>query len=85
MRANQLRPYLSSAAYMLMHALRRLGLKGTDMPRAQCQTIRLKPLKMGARIRLTVRHVWIAMSEAYPWAGIFASALRNLQSIPLRC
>ena len=85
MRANQLRLYLSSAAYMLMHALRRLGLKGTDMARAQCQTIRLKLLKIGARIRLTVRHVWIAMSEAYPWDGIFATALRNLQSIPLRC
>ena len=85
MRANQLRLYLSSAAYMLLHALRRLGLKGTDMARAQCHTIRLKLLTIGARIRLTVRHVWIAMSEAYPWAGIFATALRNLQSIPLRC
>ncbi len=82
MRANQLRLYLSSAAYMLMHALRRLGLKGTDMARAQCHTIRLELLKIGARIRLTVRHVWIAMSEGYPWAGTFATALRNLQSVP---
>ena len=65
MRANQLRLYLSSAAYMLMHALRRLGLKQTPLARAQCQTIRLKLLKIGAQVRLTVRHVWISMSEAY--------------------
>ncbi len=64
MRANQLRLYLSSAAYMLMHALRRLGLKDTAMAHAQCGTIRLKLLKIGARIRLTVRNVWISMSEA---------------------
>ena len=56
MRANQLRLYLSSAAYMLMHALRRLGLKQTPLARAQCQTIRLKLLKIGAQVRLTVRH-----------------------------
>ena len=85
MRANQLRLYLPSAAYMLMHALRRLGLKDTPLARAQCQTIRLKLLKIGARIRLTVRNVWISMSEAYPYAEVFATILRNLQSIPLRC
>ena len=85
MRANQLRLYLSSAAYMLMHALRRLGLKDTDLARAQCQTIRLKLLKIGARIRLTVRNIWISMSEAYPYAEIFALILRNLQALPLRC
>ena len=85
MRANQLRLYLSSAAYMLMHALRRLGLKNTDLVRAQCQTIRLKLLKIGAQIRLTVRNVWISMSEAYPYSELFALVLRNLQAIPLRC
>ena len=85
MRANQLRLYLSSAAYMLMHALRRLGLKQTPLARAQCQTIRLKLLKIGAQVRLTVRHVWISMSEAYPYSEIFASVVRNLQAIPLRC
>ena len=53
MRANRLRLYLSSAAYMLMHALRRLGLKQTPWARAQCQTIRLKLLKIGAQVRLT--------------------------------
>ena len=85
MRANQLRLYLSSAAYMLMHALRRLGLTNTPLARAQCQTIRLKLLRIGAQIRITVRNVWISMSEAYPYAETFALILRNLQAIPLRC
>ena len=85
MRANQLRLYLSSAAYMIMHALRRLGLKDTAMAHAQCGTIRLKLLKIGARIRLTVRNVWISMSEASPYAETFELILRNLQAIPLRC
>lgn len=85
MRANQLRLYLSSAAYMLMHALRRLGLQDTPLARAQCGTIRLKLLKIGAQVRITVRHVWIAMSEAYPYREIFDAVVRNLQAIPLRC
>ncbi len=85
MRANQLRLYLSSAAYMLLHALRRLGLKNTDLARAQCQTIRLKLLKIGAQVRLTVRNIWISMSEAYPYAEVFALVHRNLQALPLRC
>jgi hypothetical protein len=85
MRANQLRLYLSSAAYMLMQALRRLGLKDTDLAHAQCQTIRLKLLKIGARVRLTVRNVWISMSEAYPYSRIFAVVVGHLQALPLRC
>jgi hypothetical protein len=85
MRANQLRLYLSSAAYMLLHALRRLGLKNTELARAQCQTIRLKLLKIGAQIRMTVRNVWISMSDAYPYGETFALVLRNLQQLPLRC
>ena len=83
--ANQLRLYLSFAAYMLMHALRRLGLKQAPLARAQCQTIRLKLLKIGAQVRLTVRHVWISMSETYPYSEVFAAVVRNLQAIPLRC
>ena len=49
------------------------------------QTIRLKLLKIGAQVRLTVRHVWISMSEAYPYSEVFAAVVRNLQAIPLRC
>jgi Transposase DDE domain group 1 len=83
MRANQLRLYLSSAAYILMHALRRLGLKDTDLDRAQCQTIRLKLLKIGAQIRVTVRNIWISLASGYPYADIFANVVRNLQTVPL--
>tara|TARA_B100001971_G_C17738797_1_gene309638 strand:- start:153 stop:473 length:321 start_codon:yes stop_codon:yes gene_type:complete len=85
MRANQLRLYLSSVAYMLMQALRRLGLQGTELARAQCTTIRLKLLKIGAQIHVTVRRVWIRMAGGYPYAAVFAQVYANLQKIPLRC
>ena len=48
------------------------------MARAQCGTIRLKLLKIGALIRVTVRKVWVALAESYPWAGVFRAAWRNL-------
>ena len=57
LRANQLRLYFASFAYLLMHGLRRLGLAGTAHARAQCTTIRLKLLKIGARVRISVRKV----------------------------
>ena len=85
MRANQLRLYLSSVAYMLMQALRRLGLQGTEFARAQCTTIRLKLLKIAAQIHVTVRRVWIRMAGGYPYATVFAQIYANLQQIPLRC
>ena len=85
MRANQLRLYFSSVAYMLMHALRRLGLAGTELARAQCDTIRLKVLKIGARVHVTVRRVWIHMATGYPYQGVFGRIWRNLQNAPLRC
>jgi hypothetical protein len=85
MRANQLRLYFSSFAYMLMHALRRLGLKGTELTHAQCSTIRLKLLKIGAQIQVTVRRIWIRMAGGYPYYEIFSRVLTNLQRLPLRC
>ena len=48
--------------YVLMHGLRRLGLTGTAYAKAQCTTIRLKLLKIGARVRVTVRKVWLSFS-----------------------
>jgi len=72
MRANQLRLYFSSIAYTLMVGLRRLGLVGTEMARAQCQTIRLKLLKIGAQVHVTVRKVWVSLSSAYPYTPTFA-------------
>ncbi len=85
MRANQLRLYFSSIAYMLMQALRRLGLKSTPMATAQCNTIRLKLLKIGAQVKVTVRKVWIALAGGYPYAELFAQIYRNLQAVMVRC
>lgn len=72
MRANQLRLYYSSVAYLLLSALRRLGLAGTALARAQCTTIGLTLLKIGARIRVTVRKVWLALASGCPHAALFA-------------
>jgi len=88
MRANQLRLWFSSVAYTLMQALRRLGLKGTKLARAQCNTIRLKLLKIGAQIRVTVRKVWVSLSESYPYQQLFRQVYENLIRLcptPLRC
>ena len=83
LRANQLRLYFASLAYVLMHGLRRLGLAGTTYPRrAQCNTIRLKLLKIGARVRVTARNVWLSMSGAYPQAAAFGKVLKNLRTNP---
>jgi hypothetical protein len=86
LRSNQVRLYLSSFAYGLMQALRRLGLAGTEMARAQCQTIRLKLLKIGAQIKITVRKVWLHLSAGHPSAELFGVVYRNLAARPaLRC
>jgi len=66
-RGNQFRLYCSSVAYMLMHALRRLALKDTELENAQCTTIRLKLLKIGAQIEVTVRRVWFRLAAGYPY------------------
>ena len=85
MLSNQLRLYFSSFAYVLIQTLRRLGLNGTAMARAQCGTIRLKLFKIGAHIQFSVRRVRIAFSESYPYASLFEQVLQRLQRIPLRC
>jgi hypothetical protein len=83
MRANQLRLYFSSFAYVLLHGLRRLGLAGTAHAKAQSTTIRVKLLKIGARIRITARKVWLSFSETCPYADNIAQALANLQRHPV--
>jgi len=82
MRSNQLRLYFSSFAYILVHALRRLGLEGTVLAKAQCDTIRLKLFKIGAQIQVSVRKVWISFSESYPYLNLFQQVLARLQQIP---
>jgi Transposase DDE domain group 1 len=80
MRSNQLRLYFSTFAYQLMQGLRRLGLKDTEMAQAQCQTIRLRMLKIGAQIRVTARRVCLSLAAGYPFREIFASVYANLMS-----
>jgi hypothetical protein len=81
--ANQLRLYFSSFAYVLECALRRLGLRGTELESAQCGTIRTRLLKVGAQVRVSVRKVWISFSEAFPLARLFVQALHNIQTHPV--
>jgi hypothetical protein len=83
MRSNQIRLYFSSIAYLLLEALRRLGLKETELAQAQVTTIRLKVLKIGALIRVTVRKVWIALAGGYPYAELWARIWGQLQQLPV--
>jgi hypothetical protein len=78
--ANQLRLWLASAAYVLMHALRRVGLAGTVLARACSNTIRLKLLKIGAVVTVSVRRVRLAMSEASPHQREFITAFHALSA-----
>jgi hypothetical protein len=84
MRSNQTRLYFSSIAYLLLEALRWLGLKETELAQAQATTIRLKVLKIGALIRVTVRKVWIALAGGYPYAELWARIWGQLQQLPVR-
>lgn len=79
MRANQLRLWLSSAAYVMLAALRQHGLQETPLAKARCDSIRLKLLKIGAVVRVTVRRVWFALAESCPYQKIFAQVFANLR------
>ena len=83
MKANQLRLYFSSIAYVLMQTLRRIGLSGTKLAKAQCETIRLKLFKIGAQVKITFRKIWIAYADGYPYADIFRQVYRNLLQKPI--
>ena len=79
LRANQLRLYFSSLAYVLIHALRRLALAGTEWAQAQVHTIRLRLLKIAAEVRLSIRRISVSFSHAYPWKDLFATAWATLR------
>jgi hypothetical protein len=79
MRANQLRLYLSTMAYVLVSGLRRMGLKATELAEAQVSTIRTKLMKIGAQIRVTVRRVRGSLSSAYPLQTLFQQVWTNLR------
>ena len=99
MKSNQLRLWFSSVAYNLLHTLRCAALKGTQWAKAQCQTIRLKLLKIGGQIRVSVRRVSLSLSVILtkhstpkPWPSFNSSAERrqtgnpnHLQLRRLRC
>jgi hypothetical protein len=78
MQANQLRLWFSTMAYLLMNQLRRVGLSGTELAKAACGTIRLKLLKIGALVRVSVRRVWVSLSSAYPGRALFAGVAERL-------
>jgi hypothetical protein len=80
MRANQLRLWFASMAYVLLCALRRIGLAHTQFAEATCGTIRLKLLKLGALVRISVRRIKLAMASACPWQHEFALAHARLRN-----
>jgi len=85
LRSNQLRLYFSSVAYVLLQLLRHLGLQGTELAKAQCTTIRLKLLKIGALIRISVRKVWVSLAGGYPYVALFRQVHETLCAMPLKC
>ena len=78
MRANQLRLWFASMAYALICALRRMALQQTQFAKATCGTIRLKLLKIGALVRVSVRRITIAMASGYPFQPEYALAHARL-------
>jgi len=84
LRANQTRLWFSSVAYTLIEALRRLALTGTELARAQCETIRRTLLKIGARIKISVRRLWVSLSESCPIAELFLRIYNNLHRLIAR-
>ena len=76
--ANQFRLLLASAAYVLIEDLRRIGLAGTELAKAQVTTIRLKLLKVAARITTSVRRVVLYLSSAYPYQQLFTRLVARL-------
>jgi len=79
MRANQLRLWFASMAYVLVCALRRIALARTQLASATCGTIRLKLLKIGAQVTVSVRRVKFALASACPLQDIFAVACTRLR------
>jgi hypothetical protein len=82
LRANQLRLWFASVAYVLLNLLRHFGLKGTELERAQAGTIRLKLLKVAALVRVSVRRVVLSLSAAAPVKDLFARIADQLRTVP---
>jgi Transposase DDE domain group 1 len=76
--ANQFRVLLAAAAYVLVSHVRRVGLAGTELARAEVGTIRLKLFKVGAWVKRSVRRVVVRLASSYPWQELFAAVARRL-------
>jgi hypothetical protein len=81
MRANQLRLWFASMAYVLLCALRRVGLAHTQFAEATCGTLRLALLKIGALVTISVRRIRLAMASAHPYQNEFALAHARLAAV----
>jgi len=79
LRANQLRLWLASLAYVILHDLRRLALAGTGLARAQVGTIRSRLLKIGAIVTVSVRRIYVSLSSVFPLQELFARVLANIR------
>jgi len=78
--ANQFRVLLAASAYVLVSHLRRVGLQGTELERADAGTIRLKLFKIGALVQRTVRRLVVKMASRYPWQDLFCIVATRLAS-----
>jgi hypothetical protein len=78
MRANQLRLWFASFAYVMLEALRRIGLAGTELADATCESLRLKLLKIGARVKISVRRIHISMASSHPFQAAWQLAQARL-------
>lgn len=79
--ANQFRLLLSAMAYVLVEAVRRLGLRGTPLARAQVSTIRLRLFKVAALVRVSVRRVLVRLASGFPLQDLFALVLHRLRGV----
>jgi hypothetical protein len=83
MASNQLRLWFSTFAYLLMDRVRALGLVGTELAQATVGSIRLKLMKVAARVTVSVRRVHVQLSSAWAWREVFATCTRKLAGLPL--
>ena len=82
MASNQLRLWLSTFAYLLLERLRTLALSNTVLARATAGTIRLRLLKIGALITVSVRRVYVRLASGFPFKELFEQVLRALRALP---
>ena len=82
MASNQLRLWLSTFAYLLLERLRTLALPNTVLSRASAGTIRLRLLKIGALITVSVRRVYVRLASAFAFKELFEQVQRTLRALP---